>query len=261
VANEWDLVKTKTLADWDRFFRIIQETDPYRRLRSIHHSKVMYDHGKPWVTHVSTQGDDFEKIPEYLDMYRKPLVFDECKYEGNIQQRWGNLSGPEMARRFWIGMTAGAYVAHGETYLNEQEILWWSKGGVLHGESPARIAFLRRLIEANAPAGLTPMPKPYYPAAMKPGEYYLYYLDYHQPALNLFELPTEAKFKADIIDPWNMTITPVDGVYQGKVELKLPGRPYLAVQFRKVSRIAEYQRPANALANGRICPVDHACAE
>src|ERR1017187_10628785 len=43
VANEWDLVKGKKTADWDRYFRILQESDPYGRLRSIHHSGPMYD--------------------------------------------------------------------------------------------------------------------------------------------------------------------------------------------------------------------------
>ena len=234
MANEWDFVKTKTLPDWDRFFRIVQESDPYGRLRSIHNGAVLYDHAKSWVTHASIQGDEFDKVPGWLDAYRKPVVFDECKYEGNIQQRWGNLSAQEMTRRFWIGTMAGAYVGHGETYLNDQEVLWWSKGGVLHGESAPRIAFLRKLVEANAPGGLTPVPKPYYPAAMKTNEYYLHYFDYHQPAINQFELPDGVQFRADIIDPWNMTVTPVEGAHQGKVQLKLPGKPYMAVQFRKV---------------------------
>ena len=43
VANEWDFVKGKKIADWDRYFRILQESDPYGRLRSIHHSGPMYD--------------------------------------------------------------------------------------------------------------------------------------------------------------------------------------------------------------------------
>jgi hypothetical protein len=234
LANEWDFVKTKSLADWDRFFRIVQQSDPYGHLRSIHNGAVIYDHAKPWVTHASLQSDEFDRIPAWLDAYRKPLVFDECKYEGNIQQRWGNLSAQEMARRFWTGVIAGAYVGHGETYLNDQEVLWWSKGGVLHGQSGPRIAFLRKLIESHAPGGLTPVPKPYYPAAMKPEEYYLFYFDYHQPAVNKFDLPANAKFRADLIDPWNMSITPLDGTYQGTCELKLPGKPYLALQFRKV---------------------------
>ena len=233
MANEWDFVKTKTLSDWDRFFRIVQQSDPYGRLRSIHNGAVLYDHGKTWVTHASIQGDDFDKIPGWLDAYRKPVVIDECKYEGNIQQRWGNLSAREMTRRFWIGTLAGVYVGHGETYMNDQDVLWWSKGGVLHGESAPRIAFLRKLLESNAPGGLTPMSKPYYPAAMKTGEYYLSYFDYHQPVTNQFELPDGASFRADVIDPWNMKITPVDGLQQGKVQSKLPGKPYMAVQFRK----------------------------
>ena len=234
MANEWDFVKTKTLSDWDRFFRIVQEADPYQRLRSVHNGRVLYDHGKPWITHASIQGDDFDKVAGWLDTYRKPVVFDECKYEGNIQQRWGNLPAHEMVRRFWIGTVMGAYVGHGETYLNDKEILWWSKGGVLRGESAPRIAFLRKLMETHAADGLTPIPNPYYPAASRPGEYYLYFPDYHQPALAEFELPTNARFRADVIDPWNMTVTSVDGDHLGKVQLKLPGKPYLAVQFRKV---------------------------
>ncbi|HEY3840807.1 MAG TPA: DUF5060 domain-containing protein [Bryobacteraceae bacterium] len=233
MANEWDFVKTKKLADWDRFFRIVQESDPYQHLRSIHNGHVLYDHGKPWVTHASIQGDDFDKIPSWLDTYRKPIVFDECKYEGNIAQRWGNLPAHEMMRRFWIGTVGGAYIGHGETYLNDREILWWSKGGVLHGESAPRIAYLRKLVEENAPGGLTPLPNPYYPGASVAGQYYLYFLDYHQPALADFDLPAGAGFLAGIIDPWNMTMTPVDGVYQGKFQLKLPGKPYHAVQFRR----------------------------
>jgi hypothetical protein len=234
MANEWDFVKTKTLADWDRFFRIVQESDPHQHLRSVHNGRVIYDHAKPWVTHASIQGDDFDKVAGWLDAYRKPVVFDECKYEGNISQRWGNLSAREMMRRFWIGTAAGAYVGHGETYLNDQEVLWWSKGGVLRGESGPRIAFLRKLVETHAPAGLTSLVNPYYPAAAIAGQYYLYFLDYHQPALADFDLPANTNFKADVIDPWEMTVTPVAGDHQGKFQLKLPGKPYLAVQFRRV---------------------------
>ena len=233
MANEWDFVKTKKLSDWDRFFRIVQESDPYQHLRSVHNGRVLYDHGKPWVTHASIQGDDFDKTAAWLDTYRKPVVFDECKYEGNIPQRWGNLSAVEMTRRFWIGTVAGAYVGHGETYLNEKEVLWWSKGGVLHGESAPRIAFLRKLMETHAPGGLTPLPNAYYPGAARPGEYYLYFLDYHQPALAEFDLPAGTSFSAEVIDPWNMTISPVEGMHEGKFQLKLPGKPYMAVQFRK----------------------------
>ena len=235
VANEWDFVKGKTLADWDRYFRILQESDPYSRLRSIHHSGPMYDPLKPWVTHVSIQSDDFAKIPEWRSTFRKPLVFDECKYEGNIPKRWGDISARELTRRFWLGMANGAYVGHGETYLEPHDILWWSKGGVLHGESPRRIAFLRGIIESGPREGTAPLAGAYYPCIARPGEYYLYFLDFHQPALADFELPAASRFTAEIIDPWAMTITKAEGSSPASFSSKLPGREMLAVRFRKIA--------------------------
>jgi hypothetical protein len=234
VANEWDLVKGKSPAVWDGYFRMLQQSDPYGRLRSIHHSRTMYDHSKAWVTHASIQGDEFQKTPEWRDAWRKPVVFDECKYEGNIPQRWGDIAAQEMVRRFWLGTVYGAYVGHGETYRDAKDVLWWSKGGVLHGESPKRIAFLRGIVENGPRAGLTPLVNPYYPAAGVVGEYYLYFLDYHQPEVASFDLAAGARFAADVIDPWAMTITQSPGTFSGKSELKMPGKPYQAVRFRKV---------------------------
>lgn len=235
MANEWDFMKSKKLSDFDRFFHIVQENDPYGHLRSIHNGAIVYDHSKPWVTHASIQGDDFSKDPTYLADYKKPVIWDECKYEGNIQRRWGNISAEEMTRRFWRGVTDGTYVGHGETYLDPADILWWSKGGVLHGESPRRITFLRRLIEAHAAGGLYPLPnQKYSSASTRDGKFYLYYFDLNQPAEMDFELPKGSKFKAEILDPWNMTSTPVPGQFTGTFTLKLPGKPYQAVSFEKV---------------------------
>jgi hypothetical protein len=233
LANEWDLVKTKTLADWDRFFRILQESDPYGRLRSIHHSRVMYDHAKPWVTHASIQSDEFGRTAEWRDAFRKPVIFDECKYEGNIPRRWGDISAQEMVHRFWLGTVLGGWVGHGETYLDPGDVLWWSKGGVLRGESAPRIAFLRRIIESGPRGGMDPVGGSYYPCLARPGEDYLYYFDYHQPAEFMFELPAGAKFRAELIDPWEMKIRPIDGGFSDKAEVKLPGAPYLALRLRK----------------------------
>jgi hypothetical protein len=234
LANEWDLVKTKNLGDWDRFFRIVQESDPYQHLRSIHHSVVMYDHAKPWVTHVSIQGSDLETAREYVAKYHKPVVYDECKYEGNIPKRWGNISAQELVRRFWLGTVNGVYVGHGETYLDPNDVLWWSKGGVLKGESPKRIAFLRKIVEAGPAEGLNTL-STYYLGAGQPGRYYLFYFDVNQPAEYEFDLAT-GKYRADIIDPWEMTIAPVGGTFEGKFKMKLPGKPYLAVRFERVER-------------------------
>ena len=234
MANEYDLVKTKTMLDWDRFFRIVQESDPYSYLRSIHNSGPMYDHSKPWVTHVSVQSSDLDKAGEWLSQYRKPVVFDEMKYEGNIPKRWGNISAQEMTRRFWLATVAGAYAGHGETYLGPNDVLWWSKGGILHGESPARIAFLRKILE-EGPGGLNPTADRYYPNAGIEGEYYLYYFDINGPAEYELKLPPGGSYRAEIIDPWNMTITPVAGTFQDKTKIALPGKPYMALRLRKVN--------------------------
>ena len=233
LANEFDLMKDKKLSDWDHFFRIVQASDPYAHLRSIHHSKVMYDHAKPWVTHVSIQDDNFGKTADLRNQFLKPVVYDECKYEGNIPRRWGNISSREMVRRFWLGMTAGAYVGHGETYLDPHDILWWSKGGALHGESPRRIAFLRKLVDQAPVEGLNPT-SDYYQSAGQSGRYYLYYFDLHQPREYVFDLGKDTTYKADWIDPWEMTITPIAGTFSGKFSLSLPGRPYLAVRLQKL---------------------------
>lgn len=233
MANEYDFVKSKTMADWDRFFRIVQESDPYQHLRSIHNGAVLYDHSKPWITHVSIQSSDLQKARELVAQYRKPVIYDECKYEGNIPKRWGNISAQEMVRRFWIATVSGAYAGHGETYLDPNDVLWWSKGGVLHGESPARIAFLRKILEGAPAEGLNNL-STYYLGAGQPGRYYLFYFDVNQPAEYAFELAKGPKYHADIIDPWTMTITPVEGTFEGTFTLKLPGKPYMAVRFQAV---------------------------
>jgi hypothetical protein len=58
MANEYDLMPNKSMAEWDRFFRVVQECDPYQHLRSIHNWRDFYDHSKPWVTHQSIQRSD-----------------------------------------------------------------------------------------------------------------------------------------------------------------------------------------------------------
>ena len=233
MANEYDLVKTKTMADWDRFFRIVQESDPYSHLRSIHNSGPMYDHSKAWVTHVSVQSSDFDKAADWLSQYKKPVIYDEMKYEGNIPKRWGNISAQEMVRRFWLATVSGAYAGHGETYLDPTDVLWWSKGGVLKGESPARIAFLRRVLE-DAPGGLNPTPDRYYPNAGVEGAYYLYYFDVNGPAEYELKLPPGGRYRAEIIDPWGMTVTPVDGAFEDKAKIKLPGKAGMALRLRRI---------------------------
>jgi hypothetical protein len=253
MANEYDLMKAKSVQDFDRFFHIVEQRDPVSHLRSVHHSGPIYDYGHPWVTHASLQTHDFEAAAGWLKAWRKPVVYDEVMYEGNLDRRWGNLTGEELIRRFWLGVMAGCYVTHGETYLdpdhpadeNSTATIVWSNGGELKGTSPARIAFLRKLVEetaagAGARSGLEAGATQYYPNAVsmdatgKLPQQIFYYLDYHQPIQYEFSLP-EGSFTAELIDPWAMTITALPGIHKGKTKLKLTGKPYEAVRFKRVA--------------------------
>ena len=135
---------------------------------------------------------------------------------------------------------------------------------MLHGESPKRIAFLRKILEEGPEGGLVPLPNEKYPAAAREGEYYLYYFDLHQPAELGFDLPEGVKFQAEIIDPWEMTITPIPGAHEGRSTLKLPGRPHQAVRFKRLARrnriwpSAYKAMPAAARATGASPPANAA---
>jgi hypothetical protein len=177
------------------------------------------------------------------------VVFDEVKYEGTENYRWGQLTPEEMTHRMWSGLVAGTYVQHGECYLHTNDT-WLSYGGVLRGESWKRIAFLRNILEDAPPGGLNPLDKwQDWDMGGKPGEYYLKYFGQATPASWAFELPRDGveegmQFRVDVIDTWNMTIVPVDGVFTLKRKdrysfvdgsgrpVKLPGKPGVVVRVR-----------------------------
>ena len=166
----------------------------------------------------------------FRDRYRKPVIYDECRYEGNLKDSWGNLTAGEMVQRFWLGTLSGCYVGHGETYKHPQDILWWSKGGTLHGQSPKRIQWLKDFM-AKAPAfhELRPMGdgKGRFLLA-KPGEYYLLYCT--DPGNQTLILAGDRPYKVDAVDPWEMTVTPVGTAKAGDFTVSSP-KPDLAYRF------------------------------
>jgi hypothetical protein len=235
IANEYDLVRTKTMKDWDRFFRIAQAEDPYGHLRSIHHSRVIYDHSKAWCTHASLQSYDFEKSANRREAWNKPIIYDEIQYEGDVDRRWGNLSALEMTRRFWLAIIHGVYASHGEVFISDSGESSWSDAGRLRGESAPRIAFLRALLERITKVGLSEYEEAYYLSAGTQDQLYLYYFDYHRPARYDFQLPETANFSATLIDPYEMTTKSVPGSFTGKSRVTLPNKPYQAILFEKIS--------------------------
>jgi hypothetical protein len=262
LANEYDFMTEKREEDWERIGELVAAIDPFEHLLSIHNGKRLFNQTRPWLTHASIQNgaavEDPARAELFRDAFRKPIVFDEVKYEGDIPKRWGNISAEEMVHRFWAGTIGGTYVGHGETYLSPDDVLWWSKGGVLKGESPKRLAFLREVLEDSPTEGIDPIDKWQNPEyAGKSAEYYLVYFGKKKPAEWLFKLPNppqlvglppaeEMRFTAEVLDAWNMTVTPVKGTFQLKKlddyfygdadgrKIKLPGKPYQAIRIKRV---------------------------
>lgn len=236
MANEYDVLAAKTENDWERLASIVQAEDPVGHLRSIHNCFDFYDQTRPWITHASVQRRDLyktaEMTTEWRELWSKPIVIDECGYEGDIDQGWGNITGEEMTRRFWEGAVRGGFVGHGETYLDPHEILWWSKGGELRGTSPARIGFLRTILE-DAPPELAPLAIDWdIPSAGIENEYYLFYYGFNQPRFRRFVWEPSTVYEVDVIDTWSMTVDTVPGTFRGRFTIELPGRPYMALRFR-----------------------------
>jgi hypothetical protein len=237
LANEFDLLRNKSLADWDRIAAVVQANDPVGHLLGNHNCMTTFDNSRPWVTHSSMQRIDVyrsaEEVTGWRERWSKPVVVDECAYEGDIDQGWGNITAEEMTRRFWEAAIRGGWCGHGETYYAEDEVLWWSKGGVLKGDSPARIAFLRTVLE-DAPGDLEPNQTEWdVPSATCGDGYRLTYFSFMRPRYRTVNLPP-GQWLADVIDTWGMTIAAGTEPIEGTVKVSLPGRQYIALRLRRM---------------------------
>jgi hypothetical protein len=251
VANEYDfMLDRKPLERWDRLIDELRSLDPYRRLTSIHNGVRLYDHARAAISHVSIQDARVDETGAWRVRWSKPVINDEPQYEGDIPDPWGNISAQELVHRMWVTAVRGGYASHGETYLTEDHQLWWAKGGELRGQSPDRIAFLRKIMEESA--------GPWEPLSdgwewsivagcdAGPGERIIYF-GTHQPRAWSSGLPLDRDdVRLELIDPWAMTIEPlalseppsrpfprtIDGRPGPVVGVELPARPYLALRIR-----------------------------
>ena len=259
LANEFDLVKAKSVADWDYLGQLVQAEDPHQRLRSIHNCKAFFDNRRPWITHSSIQNGmsvkDDTRAEIYRSIWEKPVVFDEICYEGKVDLRWGNLTGEEMVSRFWHGLIAGTYVGHGEV-LTEDNLSpdggWTGIGGRLRGTSIPRLAFLKSVMEAGPKPGIDPVDKWWdRHIGGQPGQYYLRYFGEETPSQWRLDLPKIGLiggevFRVELLDTWNMTVTPVAGIFTmqkkdgydfhdpARPVIDLPGKPWMAVRVTRV---------------------------
>ena len=282
LANEWDFMERKRESDFVRFGELVAREDPYHHLLSIHNGSLLFNHTLPFITHASIQNgaavEDPGRAELYRDAYRKPVVYDEVKYEGDIDNRWGRLSAEELVFRFWNGTVAGAYVGHGETYRSDDQVLWWSKGGRLKGQSPARLAFLKRVLDEAPAAGIEPIDRwQHSEYGGRAPDYYLVYLGKLTPRAWEFRLPMPPqgkgqrpvegmRFAAEVLDTWDMTITPVEGSFtlrrldsytcvdrEGR-QITLPGKPYQAIRIRRVPDPAPTNSAGSVGAGAKAIP-------
>ena len=246
LANEWDVPSIKETIDWEGIGTLLQNEDPHQRFRGIHNwygsEDHFYDHNRPWITHTCTQTSHFYNAIKWREKYKKPLLFDEMRYEGDVPSGWGNLTGEEMASYFWMAGLSGGYPTHGDTFVNQAddstEVRWWAKGGELVGESPDRITFFKSVMEQVPVQDMNPemldngdpenLNNNVY-VFSKPGEHYIAYVADAGQTIEI-DLAGDSPYQMDVIDTWNMEIISqanVDpGIFKFTTEL-----PYTAVRF------------------------------
>ncbi|WP_431477387.1 DUF5605 domain-containing protein [Massilia eburnea] len=128
----------------------------------------------------------------------------------------------------------------------------WRRVGPCVARARRGLAFFRKILSESPAEGLEPIDKwQEYPFAGKPGQYYLGYFGRQAPATWPFVLAQPGladgmKFKAEVIDTWNMTVTPVAEAFEirkrdnysfadkGGRSIALPGRPYMAIRITRL---------------------------
>lgn len=264
LANEYDFMRELGANVWDELTRTVVENDPYSHLCSIHsYTAKYYDYWKQEYTHASIQDqapvEDFGRAATVKNIYKKPIVFDEICYEGNMDNRWGSLSGEEFLFRIWQGLIVGTYVTHGECYMDNPKDYsrdFLAVGGTFQGESWKRIGFTRKILEA-LPNPLQLCDSSWDPYTSTGGEnYFMIYLGKEIKPEWVFNLPIKnaiyprlkegQRFKVEIIDTWNMTITECPIIFETTAPLKyriydknhgkvkLPDSPYLLLRITGV---------------------------
>ncbi|MDB4581519.1 DUF5060 domain-containing protein [Draconibacterium sp.] len=248
LANEWDIPKIKDTIDWEGIGTLLQKEDPHQRFRGIHNwyssEDHFYDHTRPWITHTCTQTSQFYNAIKWREQYKKPLLFDEMRYEGDVASNWGNMSGEEMTSYFWMAGLSGGYGTHGDTFINDSdtltEVRWWAKGGTLVGESPKRIQFFKQVMKKAPVTEMTPEffdngdPKNLnnnIHIFSKKGEYYLAYVADQNNTIEI-ELPGNNNYQLDVLDTWNMKTLEQRTIKPGKFVYPTIS-PYTAIQIVK----------------------------
>jgi len=251
LANEYDLLAMagqKPLTAWDELGETLNKEDPSNHLISIHNwydpptnkgtRDNWFDYTKPWITHLSVQTDELFFVPQWLKKYEKPVVVDECRYEGNIELGWGDNTAHGMMDCFYRTVLRGGYATHGETYIdkpNTDRSIWWAHGGILYGQSQKRINFFKKLLDDNNFNYIKPMAieGPHWELAVgasSDDQKILVYFGANHPEFELLDfLPDDKTYSAKLIDTWNMTSKKLTFDINSKDMFQLPRSEYQAL--------------------------------
>jgi hypothetical protein len=210
---------------------LIAELDSGRHLISMHEAT---DPGTPWLTHVSVRLENLRGVSALRRDFAKPIFVDACGHEGNGTTPDTSLRPEEMLTRIWEGTVRGAYVTHGEWYV-DAETGPWSAGGARPGGVVAqRLRLLREVLD-ELPDGVEPIDD--YrdaPTLAVPGSYYLQYLGEHQFPDRTFSLPSGV-YDVDVLDVWNHSVRRTRETVADTLTVRLPGTQYQAIQIRRAS--------------------------
>ena len=226
----WCLSPTSTpqATDVRRLAELIAELDPSHHLISMHEAT---DPGPPWLTHLSVRLENLRGVSALRRDYAKPVFVDACGHEGNGTTPDTSLRPEEMLTRIWEGTVRGAYVTHGEWYVDTP----WSAGGSRPtGVVAQRLRLLREVLD-ELPDGVEPIDD--YrdaPTLAVPGSYYLQYLGEHQFPDRTFSLP-EGAYDVDVLDVWNHSVRRTRENVTDTLTVRLPGTQYQAIQIRRTS--------------------------
>ncbi len=232
LANEFDFMPAKTWDDWEAIGQLINRNDPYQRLTGIHNGSKWFDHTRPWITHCSIQTSKFD-FSLWREKYGKPMVIDEMCYEGNVSESWGNICAREMVHRFWEVAVQGGYPGHSEVYLTPEHVMWWNKGSKLRGESPTRVAFLRKIVAGGPDMTISACPDLIrgLVCGQRGDSWIIGYTGVGQPIEIFAKLPVGKRYNVRHIDTWNMQVVSAPDIVnadKNPVKIPLTGKPYMA---------------------------------
>ena len=273
LANEYELLYSKSLRDWDEYGEFLRERDLYGHLRSVHNILDLFPK-REWLSHCSVQSGDINRIPLWRQEYDLPVIIDECGYEGDLPYGWGSLTAQEMVHRFWWSVCRGGFCTHGETFHREDEILWWAKGGTLYGESEKRIAFLKDTLyrlsgkwRAAEYAGINPnldgqdaaagqqedpsqkivskarketresFMATVTPMRLEGDGWVLEYFGHMRPKYLDLQMENNCEYRIEILDTWEMTRQVAAKSVAGPIRVSLPAKEGIALLVTELKLI------------------------